>query len=286
MPEIMLERPQAKHAHELGRICFEAFKDISEKHGFLSDFHSLDFAHSVISSSIANESNFSVAAILDGRPAGSNFMSLTDDVAGIGPVSVDPPAQGFGIGRRLMVAALEHARENGLDRVRLVQDAFNTTSMSLYASLGFDTTAPLGMLEVRPAEHPDERIRPMAPDDINAADAMCREMYKISRRDGIARAPQIGFTPLVLERGGRMRAYLVPGIIGHGVAETEEDMLALMAEGGRVMPFPVTQLLPLTEGNLFRKALAAGHRLRKMMNLMALGAYEEPEGVWVPSVMY
>ena len=69
MPEIMLERPQAQHAHELGRICFEAFKDISEKHGFLSDFHSLDFAQSVISSSIANESNFSVAAIVDGRPA-------------------------------------------------------------------------------------------------------------------------------------------------------------------------------------------------------------------------
>jgi hypothetical protein len=59
-----------------------------------------------------------------------------------------------------------------------------------------------------------------------------------------------------------------------------------MGEAARLAPFPISQFIPLTSGSLMRKALAQGHRLRKMMNLMALGPYEEPEGVWVPSILY
>jgi hypothetical protein len=108
----------------------------------------------------------------------------------------------------------------------------------------------------------------------------------VGRPSDIAVASRFGIQPLVRERNGRLCGYLVPGIIGHGVAETEEDMLALIGEGARLSPFPVSQLCPLTEGSLFRKALAQGHRLRKMMNLMAYGPYETPDGIWVPSVLY
>ncbi len=286
MPEITLDRPKASHAEELGRICYDAFKDVSERHGFESDFYSREFAKAVIGASIAREDLYAVAAFLDGRPAGSNFMTLTDDVGGIGPVSVDPAAQGQGIGRTLMSDALKYARDNGIERVRLVQDAFNVVSMSLYASLGFDTKEPLGLMLIKPAEQPDGNIRPVGPDDLDAVDAMCREMYKVSRREGIQGAPRMGMTPVLIEGGGRLRGFLVPGIVGHGVAETEEDMLALMAEGAREALNPVKILVPLTEGSLFRKALAAGHGLTKMMNLMTLGPYEPPDGVWVPSVLY
>ena len=286
MPEVTLRRPQANDSEELGRICYEAFKDISESHGFESDFPTVEFARIVIAASIARENQYGTAAFLDGRAAGSNFLTLLDEVGGVGPVSVDPPAQGHGIGRRLMLDVLEYARNNGIERVRLVQDAFNVVSMSLYSSLGFDTKAPLGMLLIAPAEQPDESIRRVEPGDLDWAGELGREMYKVSRRDEFAVAPMMGMTPILLERGGRRSGYLIPGFVGHGLAETEEDMLAMMGEAARQSQYPVRILVPLIEGSLFRKALARGHRLGKMMNLMALGPYEEPEGVWIPSVMY
>jgi hypothetical protein len=186
----------------------------------------------------------------------------------------------------MMEDALRHAAESGVERVRLCQDAFNVTSMSLYASVGFDTVAPLGLLDLQPAPASDDTVRPMIPADMDAIDALCRDIYRITRTNDIKGASRFGVQPLVRERAGRLRGYLLPGLIGHGVAETEEDMLALMAEGSRVSPFPVSQLCPLGEGSLFRKALGQGHRLRKMMNLMAYGPYEPPHGVWVPSVLY
>ena len=45
-------------------------------------------------------------------------------------------------------------------------------------------------------------------------------------------------------------------------------------------------LVPLIEGSLYRKLLAASCRNIKVMNLMALGPYDPPDGVWLPSVLY
>jgi hypothetical protein len=289
MAEVTLEPPKPADAAELGRICFEAFKDISESHGFENDFPSSEFATAIVGGSIMSEDVYSVCARLDGHLAGSNFLTLRDEVGGVGPVSVDPPKQGHGIGRKMMVDLLAHAREDGIEQVRLVQDAFNVTSMSLYASVGFDTKHPLGLLELKPADHPNDNIRPMTEADHEDADDLCRNIYRVSRRGDLPSATRFGGTSLVIERGGRMRGYIAPSIVGHAVAETNDDMLALMAEAARYAsdgPLPLSMICPLTEGGLFRGALAAGHRLKKMMNLMALGPYEEPEGAWLPSVLY
>lgn len=288
MTQITLERPTPTDAAELGRICYDAFKDIHERHGFLPDFPNVEFAQAIIAGNIASEGTFGVAAYLDGTPAGSNFLHLWDEVGGIGPITVDPGKQGHGLGRMLMTSALEHAAEARIEGVRLVQDAFNTTSMSLYASVGFDTKAPLAALNLKPAAKPDPRVRELSESDLEAADRLCQGIYKVSRRNELAggRAGRMGIKPLVIERDGRIRGYLVPAFVGHGVAENEEDMLALLGEAARISRFPVVQLCPLTSGSLFRKALAAGHTLRKMLNLMALGPYQEPDGVWTPSILF
>ena len=44
--------------------------------------------------------------------------------------------------------------------------------------------------------------------------------------------------------------------------------------------------LDVRNGDLYRGALAAGHRNIKVMNLMSLGPYEEPQGTYAPSVMF
>jgi GNAT superfamily N-acetyltransferase len=103
--------PTAEHLPELGRICYEAFKDIAERHGFEPDFASPEFAAMVIGMLLASETHYAIAAFNDDEPAGSNYLLMSDKVAAVGPITVDPSKQGVGIGRQLMVSVLAHARK-------------------------------------------------------------------------------------------------------------------------------------------------------------------------------
>src|SRR3972149_6534361 len=93
---------RAEHVSELGRIAYEAFKDISDRHGFPSDFSSTGFGRMVIGMLVQSEHAYGVAAMENGLPLGSAFMTTEDEVGGIGPVTVEVLAQGRGIGRALM----------------------------------------------------------------------------------------------------------------------------------------------------------------------------------------
>src|SRR5829696_5313599 len=73
--------------------------------------------------------------------------------------------------------------------------------------------------------------------------------------------------------------------MNHGVAETEDDMKALLQGAGEAGEQTLGLLVPLRSG-LFRWCLEEGLRLVKPMNLMALGDYQEPRGGWFPSVLY
>ncbi|MDO8616141.1 MAG: GNAT family N-acetyltransferase [Dehalococcoidia bacterium] len=268
---------------ELARICYDAFKDISDRHGFATDFDTPAFAQMVLTSLVHDEDCYSVAASAGGRLAGSNYLTAHDEVGGIGPVSVDPPAQGMGAGRALMEDVLKYARENGIEQVRLMQDSFNMMSLALYASLGFDTKTPVVMME--PVGKADPHVREATPDDLPAVEELSRRIYRVSRRNEVAHLFGSPFRPFVRERAGRITGYFLLGIAGHGVAQAEEDMVALVLHAAGLMPPQMARFFcPLTEGSLYRRFLAAGCRNRKVMNLMALGPYAEPDGVWLPSV--
>ena len=89
-------------------------------------------------------------------------------------------------------------------------------------------------------------------------------------------------------RDGRLVAYassLTFWPMNHGVAESEEDMKALLRGAVAGVEEPIAFLVPLRTG-LFRWGLEEGLRLVKPMNLMALGEYQEPRGSWFPSVLY
>lgn len=281
---IELRQARAEDVPELGRICYEAFKDISERHGFPTDFSTVEFAQQVVGMLTAQEDVYGVGAFDGGAAKGSNFVELWDDVAGIGPVSVDVSSQGEGIGRKTMEHVVAHARERGFDMVRLVQDSFNMRSLALYASLGFDTKEPIAYLTLSNAGPIDANFRPATPDDLGAMDELCRSIYRISRRNECERMMQLGFPAFVLDRAG-VRGYLVGLAIGHGVAETDDDMVTLLNGLGATVP-DAHAFVPLRNGELYRKALAAGHKNQKVMNLMALGPYEEPPGTFCPSVLF
>ena len=132
---------------------------------------------------------------------------------------------------------------------------------------------------------PDANFRPATADDHDEMDALCREVYRISRKGEYATLAAAGFPAFVLDRGDRIHGYIIGTAIGHAVAETDDDMLALLASIGTSTPDAHAHI-PMRQGDLYRRALAAGHRNRKVMNLMAYGPYEEPAGTYCPSVMF
>jgi len=284
---IQLVRAELKHVSEVGRICYEAFKDLSDRHGFPPDLPSAAFARQILGLLAGRKDFYSVVALLDGEVVGSNFLSLSDPVAGIGPITMEPCHQGRNIGRALMQDVIDYARRNGVERVRLLQETYNTASLSLYASMGFDCREEVAYLQAAAAPEPDPSIRPMTESDLATAEQLSSKIYMASRRNEAAAAILYGFSPLVRERDGRLTGYLIPGLFGHGVAETEDDAAALIGETARRLPPEAARFFcPVRQADFFRRVLKMGCRTIKVWTLMTLGPYEPPHEVWMPSVLY
>src|SRR5262249_55936601 len=66
------------------------------------------------------------------------LLRLSPTVVELAKLAVAPAAQRRGIGRRLTVAALEHARARGAEKVGLVSNSKLTSAIRLYESLGFE----------------------------------------------------------------------------------------------------------------------------------------------------
>src|SRR6266404_7685822 len=115
-----------------GRICYNAFKTISEAHGFPPDFPASEVAIGVLTSMLGNPNFYSVVAEIDGRIVGSNILDERNKIAGVGPITVDPTVQNKMIGRRLMEYVMARAVDKEFPGMRLVQAAFHNRSLSLY----------------------------------------------------------------------------------------------------------------------------------------------------------
>ncbi len=275
------------HAKALGKICFEAFCDIQKKFGSPPDFPHLELAEHLIQMLISRPDYYGVMAILEGKPVGSNFLSLCDTVAGVGPISVDPNFQSMKIGRSLMETILYYASQNNIQQIRLLQDSFNLTSFSLYASLGFEMKEPVALLQPMKSEQSTDTVRLGTPLDLPEVDQLTQRYYQISRLNEISSAMTMGAPLLVKENRGKISGYLIPGFFGHAVAESEEAFLELiLAVGNQLHPPLPPFFLPLKFTSLYKKLIQLGCRAIKMMNLMAIGPYEAPTGVWAPSILY
>ena len=282
-----LREVEPSDAEACARICFDAFGGFHDHHRFPRDFPVPEAAAQLMGMFIPHPSIWGVVAETDGKVVGSNFLDERDPIRGVGPITVDPEAQEAGIGRRLMMAVIE--RGEGAPGIRLLQDSFNMRSLSLYESLGFDVKEPVAVMSGKPRSAPAEGIdvRPLDEGDLEQCEALCARIHGFERTNELRDAIQ-GMAPFVAVRDGRVTAYASSVTfwpLNHGVAESDEDMQALLLGASAALEEPIALLVPL-RSDLFRWCLAEGLRLVKPMNLMALGEYKEPQGSWFPSVLY
>ncbi len=229
---------------------------------------------------------YCVVAEADGRIAGSNCLDERNAIAGLGPITIDPKAQNRGIGRKLMDAVLDRARERNFAGVRLVQAAFHNRSLSLYTTLGFDVREPLAVMQGPAIKKTldGHAVRPAKASDLEACNQVALRVHGHHRGGELADAIQQG-TATVVERHGRITGYASSmAFYGHAAAETNPDLQAIIAAadgfGGPGI------LTPSRNSELFRWCLANGLRVVQPMTLMSLGLYNEPEGAFLPSVLY
>ena len=274
-------------AEACAQICFDAFGSFHDHHRFPRDFPVLEAAAQLMGMFIPHPTIWGVVAETDGKVVGSNFLDERDPIRGVGPITVDPQTQDTGIGRQLMTAVIE--RGEGAPGIRLLQDSFNLRSLSLYESLGFDVKEPVAVISGQPRSASAEAIevRPLTDDDLEQCGDLCKRVHGFERTNELRDAIQ-GLAPFVAVRDASVVAYASSVTfwpLNHGVAESDDDMQALLLGAAAAVEAPIAFLVPLRSG-LFRWSLAEGLRLVKPMNVMALGEYQEPKGSWFPSVLY
>ena len=271
-----------------GRIIYEAFKEIAERHAFPPDFPSVEAGVQLAHHFSRHPEVYGVVVERGGRVVGSNFLDERSVIRGVGPITVEPACQQGGVGRRLMDAVLERGSE--AEGIRLVQDAFNMASYSLYTSLGFDAKEPLILMQGKPTSGPRDgyTVRPLQTEDLDACSALCTEVHGLARTGEVRDALSV-LKPFAAFRGGSLRAYASAVTfwpLNHAVAETEEDLQALLLGAAAAVAEPLSFLVPTRRSGFFRWCLREGFRSVKPMTLMALGRYHEPQGAFYPSVMF
>ena len=262
---------------EAGRICHEAFTAIAAEHNFPSAFRDPDVAIGLLSRRSARPS-YGIVAELDGSIVGSNFVDERSPIVGLGPITVDPAVQNRSVGTALMKHMLDRAIRNAAPGVRLVQAGYHNRSLCFYTRLGFAVREPLVVLQGAPL---GIRLagcvaRPATSADAEACDRLCRAVHGHDRgrelRDAVDQE-----TASVVERDGRITGYATQiGWTGHGVAESNEDLKALVGAAPSISGPGL--LLPSRNTELFRWCLDHGLRMVQPMTLMSLGLYNEPAG--------
>ncbi len=283
---LILRQGKPEDAAATGKICYEAFKTIAGNHNFPKDFPSVEAAAGLTGMLLSRPDVYSVVAEIDDKIAGSNFLWKDVDVAGIGPITVNPEVQNSTVGRMLMDDVLRHADETGFRSVRLVQAAYHNRSLALYTKLGFDTVEPLSTIQGAPLDLKIESydVRPLTENDVAQIDELCYRVHG-HRRTGELRGAAARNVGMVVEHAGRITGYTTTlGFFGHTVGETNDALKALI---GAAKEFAGAGfLLPTRNSEMMRWCLANGLKIVQPLTLMSKGLYREPHGAFIPSILY
>jgi L-amino acid N-acyltransferase YncA len=276
----------AEDAVHCGRIFYDAFETIAARHNLPVEPGSPDFTHFKVGQMLATDGFAGIVAERDGEIVGSAFVDERAAIAGVGPVTVDPGAQDDGVGRALMEAVLQREHQRGVAGIRLVQTAYHSRSLALYAKLGFAVREPLAVVQgpspaltIRRSE-----VRAAREDDLEACGELCTRVHGHDRNGELREAIGAG-TARVVGRADRVVGYATGfGYGWHAVAETNEDLTTLLGSADTFMGLGI--LVPSRNAGLLRWCLANGLRIVQQSTLMTIGLYNDPSGAWLPSIVF
>ncbi len=288
MPQLGVRfRPgRPEDAPELGRICYDAFNSVSSKHGYPCDFPSVQVATEALRAILRHPKFYSIVAESNGSIIGSNFLDERAVITGVGPITVDPAYQNSGVGKELMLEVMHRSVEIGAKGSRLVQAAYHTRSLALYAKLGFEPREPLSNFQGKPKKVKIEgrEVRKATVEDLAECNLLCEAVHGYNRSGELSDAIKRG-TALVVEHDGKIAGYST-GLawFGHSVGESNDDLVALISHvdsfGGPGI------LVPTRNYGLLKWCLQNGLRINQQMTLMTTGLYNDPQGAYLPSVLF
>jgi predicted N-acetyltransferase YhbS len=286
---LIIRSIQQADAETCGEIGFQAHKAISSAHGYPSEQPSIEFAVGMIKTLLANPNSWGALAERDGQILGSIFLHVfpPSPVAAIGPLTVDPSAEG-GVGRALMEASLMEARKRDYDQVRLVQSPSHLRSFVLYTKCGFTLREPLFLMQGKPVPGilgKKHDVRAARSEDISACNEICISVHGFSREKELRQALDQRVATVNIDNTGNITGYAAGiGIFGHAVAKTNEVLKALVASASAILGPGF--FVPGRNYNLLRWLLDAGFRVVWPANLMTVGNYQDPTAPFLPSIAY
>jgi GNAT superfamily N-acetyltransferase len=274
-----------------GKIAYEAHKTISSSHGYPSEQPSEEFGIGLIRSLLGNPNSWGALAERQGKTLGSIFLHKfpPSPVAVIGPLTVHPSAEGYGVGRMLMDAALSQARKQNHDQIRLVQSPSHIRSFVLYTKSGFTLREPLFLMQGQPlkeginASGIDVRLV-RDEDDISLCNEICKSVIGFTRETELRQAKDQGVA-IMVERDSVISGYAAGmGIMCHAVARSNEDLKALIANASAFSGPGF--LAPARNREVISWLLDNGFQIGWPANLMTIGPYQEPLAPFLPSLAY
>jgi predicted N-acetyltransferase YhbS len=278
-------------AESCGNIGYEAHKAISSAHGYPSEQHSEEFGIGLINSLLDNPNSWGVLAERQGKTLGSIFLHEfpPSPVAVIGPLTVHPAAEGGGIGRTLMEAALTRASKQNHDQIRLVQSPSHIRSFVLYTKCGFTLREPLFLMQGQPLKVSNNtssaNVRLLRSDsDVSVCDELCKSIHGFSREMELRQAKDQGIATMI-EQNGVITGYSAGiGILGHAVANSNEDLKVLIANASVILGPGF--FVPARNHEIINWLLECGFQIGWPANLMTIGPYQEPLAPFLPSLAY
>jgi N-acetylglutamate synthase-like GNAT family acetyltransferase len=241
---------------------------------------------------LGNPNSWGVLAERQGKILGSVFLHEfpPSPVAVIGPLTVHPTAEGGGIGRKLMNAAVIQAHKRNHDQIRLVQSPSHIRSFVLYTKCGFTLREPLFLMqgqslksEINHASNRSARLV-LNNNDISMCNELCKSAYGFSRDLELHQAIDQGVA-LMTEQDGAVTGYAAGiGILCHAVAKSNDDLKTLIANASTILGPGF--LVPGRNHEIINWLLENRFQIGWPANLMTIGPYQEPRLPFLPSLAY
>jgi ribosomal protein S18 acetylase RimI-like enzyme len=270
-----------------GRAAYAAHTTVAMAHNVPCEHPSIEFSIGLIGNKVRDPNAVGFTAERGGRILGSVFLNTFPDtpVAAIGPLTVDPAAEGAA-GRRLMQAAIDEACNRRIEQVRLVQSPSHLRSLALYSKLGFQVREPLVLVTGRPLGWNTENydVRPATMTDLPDCDRLCTAVHGFARTFELRVAIEQK-SARVVERVDHISGYSTGlGFRGYAIGETTEDLKLLIGTAPAVMGPGF--FVPIRNGELLRWLFDNGFRASWPASLMTRGHYQEVTGAFMPSIAF